>query len=291
MLELGSDPETTRSIWAALPRLPWAIAGQAKPGATALALVGGSESNRTDEAVVAAQAYGMGKVLWTGTSDTWRWRYRAADSYHHRFWGQVVRWAASDKLPAGTRFVRFGPVKPQVDSGEPVRLRARFLEGARVGPDLLVAARIFRAGDGHNPAAMVPLRPVAGRPEVFEGSASGLPVGSYLVRLDVPELAEPLELASAKPLPEARLDVVERFTPERIELAARSDLLDRLASETGGRVLHDYEGLQLPELLPRGTQEVVRAEEVALWDKPWALTMFFGALTLEWVLRKRAGLP
>ncbi len=99
MLQLDSDPERNREIWAALPRIPWLVAGRAKPGATVLAAAGTDDS----AAVMAAQPYGLGKVLWLGTDGTWRWRFRTGDRFHHRFWGQVARWAASARSPRATR--------------------------------------------------------------------------------------------------------------------------------------------------------------------------------------------
>ncbi len=35
----------------------------------------------TPRAVIATQAYGLGKVLWVGTDATWRWRFRKGDTY------------------------------------------------------------------------------------------------------------------------------------------------------------------------------------------------------------------
>lgn len=117
MLQLGATPELSRAIWQRLPQLPWVLAGRAKPGATTLVAVEGSGSGGAG-AVFAAQPYGLGKVLWVGTDATWRWRYRAGDLYHHRFWGQVVRWAAAGKLAAGNDWVRFGPDRSQLPEGE-----------------------------------------------------------------------------------------------------------------------------------------------------------------------------
>ena len=160
LLQFDAARDRNQSIWADLPRVPWVIAGRAKPGAHVLATAGEDDA----AAVMAAQSYGLGKVLWVGTDGTWRWRFRTGERYHHRFWGQVVRWAASGKLAVGNAFVRFGPEKARFEEGEAIRLQARISEGVDgVGPELLIAAKIFKAdantgrGTGE-PVAIVPLR-------------------------------------------------------------------------------------------------------------------------------------
>lgn len=292
MLQLAAGPGQSRAVWAGLPRLPWVLAGRAKPGATALVTVLGDES----AVIIAAQPYGLGKVLWVGTDGTWRWRHRIGDLYHHRFWGQAVRWAASGKLAAGNAFVRFGPVRPRVAAGDDVRIQARIAEGiAGAGADLIIAARIVPAGAGPNAPSvgLVPLRPLAGQPRTYEGTAPALPAGAYAVRLEVPELAGPLKLDSGPggaPL-QANLDVVTRETSERIELAAARNEVDTLAAQTGGRVLADSEADQLSSLLRARTHQSTRTEEVALWDHPGILLVLATLLAAEWVARKQAGLP
>ena len=304
MLQLASEPEQSLRIWSGLPRLPWVLAGKPKPGATVLATARDlvntdAEADPDAAAVIAAQPYGLGKVFWVGSGDTWRWRQRVGDAYHHRFWGQVVRWAAASQLTTGNGLVRFGPVRPRVGEGEAARLQARISEGvAGVSPDLLVAARVFKADPRTGQAtgeavALVPLRPAAGQPRTFEGSAPPLPLGPYTVRLDVPQLTEALHLdgSHGQPVPEAALHVTARDTSERVELAATRDPLDRLAAATGGRVFADFEADGLPPVLHARTRTVTRTEETRLWDQPASLLLFFAILTVEWVARKRIGLP
>ena len=167
MFALASESSQNLSTWSSLPRLPWVIAGRPKPGATVLA----TASSDGSPPAIAAQPYGLGKVLWVGTDGTWRWRHRVGDAYHHRFWGQVVRWSASGKLAAGNRFVRFGPLKPRAAEGEGVRIQARIAEGVEgVTPDLLIAARIHRLDASTRRAtgeavAIFPLAPAAGQPQ------------------------------------------------------------------------------------------------------------------------------
>jgi hypothetical protein len=295
MLQFDAAPDRNQSIWAALPRIPWLIAGRAKPGARVLATAGADDA----AAVMAAQSYGLGKVLWVGTDGTWRWRFRTGERYHHRFWGQVVRWAASGKLAAGNAFVRFGPEKAKFEEGEGIRLQARISEGVDgVGPDLLIAAKIFKAGakpgnGAGEPVAVVPLRGLSGQPRTFGGDALTLPAGRYVMRLDVPQIADALQLGSGPnaKVPEAAFEIVDAETSERVELAAARDQVEQLATATGGRVLADHEAGELAPLLRARIKQTTRVVETRLWDQPAYLMLLFGILTVEWVARKRFGLP
>ena len=289
MLQLGADPATSREAWTALPRLPWTLAGRAKPGATVLVNAGKDE----DSSVIAAMPYGLGKVLWVGTDATWRWRHRVGDAIHHRFWGQAVRWASSGKLGAGNRLVRFGPASSRARSGEGIKIQARVAESVRdVGADFLIAARVVKAGSKPGEAAaVVPLRPVPGRPRLFEGIAPALADGAYAIGLDAPALASSPGASTAGPIGEAPLTIAPRETSERVELAAIRDPLDRLASATGGKVFTVDNAGQLPALLKSKVKTTVKTEETPLWDHPAGLMLFFAIVGVEWVARKRLGLP
>src|SRR5262249_9273082 len=147
-------------------------------------------------AAPARQSYGFGRVLYVGLDSTWRWRFKAGDTYHHRFWGQVVRWAASDKpLLTGNEFVRFGPRKPVVPYGQEVALGVRFSELARkLGPEAPAAARVLRLREGKPEEAVATVnltRPEA-RPRELEAKLRDLPPGQYAVELAIPDLADQL---------------------------------------------------------------------------------------------------
>lgn len=296
MLQLSTDPDHGAGIWAELPGLPWMLAGTIKPTATALAFAV-PDSTAT---VIAAMPYGLGKVLWIGTDGTWRWRFRAGDAVHHRFWGQVAAWAARDKLSAGNRSVQFGAVPPRVPEGAPVVIRARFDETVAPPPPLVVAQVLpnAKAESAERdppipvPVAVIALQPRGDPPGVLEGSVPTLPPGSYRVRLDVPQLAnDQLDNADAATKPTAPLEVIPRASTERIELTANPDAIRRLANATGGRVFTPDDIDALPATLK--TRTIVRAkiETTRLWDRPEALIAFVAILTIEWLLKKRAGLP
>ncbi len=287
MLQLGSSATASGEAWAGLPRLPWALVGRSKPGASVLA----TTREGDDSAVLAAMPYGLGKTLWIGTDSTWRWRYRVGDALHHRFWGQIVRWASSGKLGAGNRLVRFGPSTTRARSGEGIKIQARIAETVPdVGPDFLVAARVTKTGS-KEAAAIVPLRAVPGRPRLFEGIAPPLSEGTYAILLDAPALATTPGAEAAGPIGEASLTVAPRETSERIELSASRDALDRIAAATGGKVFTLDDASGLPALLQSKVKTVTKTEETPLWDHPAGLFLFFGIVGVEWIMRKRLGLP
>jgi len=60
------------------------------------------------KALLVTRQTGNGKVALLLSDRTWRLREGAGDLYHHRFWGQLVRWGAGPNLRAGTREIRLG---------------------------------------------------------------------------------------------------------------------------------------------------------------------------------------
>src|SRR5437868_5360782 len=127
---------TTASLWATLPPHYWGLVGKAKPGAVTLAYVSNGtpspdpkvESERErNNALMVRQNFGFGRVVFVGLDSTWRWRFKNGDTYHHRFWGQVIRWAATDKpLVTGNEYVRFGTREPIYRAGQEIELVVRF---------------------------------------------------------------------------------------------------------------------------------------------------------------------
>ncbi|MEW4567029.1 hypothetical protein AB1L88_04100 [Tautonia sp. JC769] len=304
MLQFAADPPANRAAWEGLAPLPWVLAGQPKPGATPLLVPNQPEANPSTRAVAAAHPYGLGKVVWIGTDGTWRWRLRVGDAYHHRFWGQLIRWAAEASPPSGNRLVRFGPDRPAVPSGAPVPLIARFSSDVPgVGPDLLAAVRLYNADPDPDatppdpdsspptdPLALIPLHPSPDRPGTFEALTPSLPPGRYRALLDAPSLSL-FFASSGLPAPESTFTVSPEPTTELIDLASDPSLLSTLASRTGGRLLPDSSAGQLPSLLRSQTLSRTLTAETPLWDTPLGLLAFFSLLTAEWLLRKRAGLP
>jgi hypothetical protein len=289
-MKLDAENGKSATRWAELPRHYWAVVGKAKPGATVLATI------EKDQALIVRHHYGFGRVLYVGLDSTWRWRYKAGDTYHHRFWGQAIRWAAADKpLVAGNEYLRFGTPQPLYRQGEEVEVVVRLNEEAGpIKPDLLSAARVLRK-DGkagtEETVALLPLGKREGQPRVLQGKLANLPAGQYAVELAIPELAGKLDdPASKKPL-RATFHVLPPESSEMIDLQTNWPLLEELAVKSGGQVFTPEDAAELVKKLAAQATPTTEHQEQALWQWWVILVVVVALLTGEWAGRKWVGLP
>jgi hypothetical protein len=295
--------------WKALPGHYWGVAGKAKKGATTLAyVVRGDASKWTAEerrkaeeenALMVRSSYGFGRVFFVGLDSTWRWRFRIGDLYHHRFWGQTIRWAASDKpLLAGNKYVRFGTPQAVYLGTDVVKVVVRLTEDAGAIPEnLLARARLVRQkGKKETTVALVELKRRPLQPRVLDGEVRDLPAGEYFIELDIPEMKEKLQPTvgeDGKPVAlRAPFTVTPGESGEMIQLATNWTLLKEMADKNGsGKVYTPENASELVELLAAKAVTKTEVDETRLWQSKWLLILLVCLLTVEWVSRKWIGLP
>jgi hypothetical protein len=288
-LQLGDTSALSRWIWENLPRHFWVMAGDAKDGAEVLADVAG-------KAVIARQNYGFGRVLYVGIDSTWRWRYKVGDKYHHKFWGQVAQWAASDRLlpaqnAAGT--IRFGTREPAFRMGQDVEVIARGTEAVtKLQPNTLKGARIIKLPANEKEVeklvSLVPLSQPENRARDLTGKIRELAPGKYAVELVIDDWVNSLQ---ETPTPRSAFEVLPPDNEELTELSADMPLLEEIAKSTGGKV---YTPDKVNELLEKLSAQVAKVESASRHParKSWiTLVVVLGLLAAEWGLRKWAGLP
>lgn len=300
---VGPDDEDQDMTLSALPGHPWACTGTPKPIASVWARVelDGVDVNPEDMAAVVHQYYGFGQVVWFGIDSTWRWRRRAGDRWHHRFWGQLVRWAAQNKSSAGNDQVRMTLSDILIDEFESSDVSVRWnpnlvpqLEGATV--EVLVQPEqqnkdplddAGAPGEAVEPEPRrVQLEPLEGSPERFSGRLTGLKPGTYDVQLNV----EDSRLQLDTPI-ESELIVQKKLSTELANINCNREFLQQLATLSGGEMLEPWQVSDLPDILrPEDTSENI-VQEKTLWDHWLLLLLFFVLLTAEWIIRKMNGLP
>jgi len=292
MFQFDVDPNKNRAIWSQLPGHLWGMVGEAKPAATVLAYAMQSHKKidlqeERRSAVIVRQQYGFGQVVWIGIDSTWRWRHRTGDKYHHRFWGQLGRWAASHKALAGNEHVKFGPERTDIEVGEDAVMRARWTgQFLKAHPRLKAEVHILRVdADRLQPFSVISLKPEKGRPFTHLGRAFSLPEGKYQLKLVAPD--------GSLPGPDivAPLYVRERLTTETMNLTANRQLMTQIAQISRGKLFLPDEIEHLPEQFQKPERQLKVGDEIELWDHWLVMVLFFGLLMTEWVVRRLNGLP
>jgi len=292
VLRFEEDQRANAEIWENLPGHSWGLIGVVKPGATVWASAMPDRGKPVpgwdrEHALFAQQYVGAGQVVWLGVDSTWRWRYGVGDAYHHRFWGQLARWAADFKAAVGNEFVRFGVDRPSIATDEETVIRARWdAKLLRKFPGLRARARVMRVnGALEEEAAVIELKPTDSRAIIYEGRASRLKAGEYRIRLETDDA--PLGDAPIQ----ADLLVTERLTPELADVSANREWLAEIAKATSGRLFDAGDAKDLPGLFARATESVTEQRQVSIWNHWLVLTVLLGLLSTEWILRKLNGLP
>jgi hypothetical protein len=305
-LQLGNTLGASVERWADLPKIYWGALGRVKPGAAVLATdrdpnattSGDIATWEKEHALVAWHNVGFGRVLYIGVDGTWRFRLRIGDAIHHRFWGQILRWAAADQpLMAGNASVRFGARRSIVPQGEDVEIAARWLDIRQpLKLNSAASVRIVRTMPNRpdEPVATVPLSRQESRPRDLAAKIRDLPAGEYAAELVIPDRASELTVAGpggkASPL-RAHFRVTPRESTELSDLSCDIPLLEEIAAKSGGRVFQADEASQIVPLLAQRmiTRDVHHERRLAeSWITLVALLLLLG---FEWALRKAAGLP
>jgi hypothetical protein len=302
-LRMDPNPGMSLEIWNNLPPHYWAITGRAKDGAVTLASVPQANAPRDpaaaaeverNNALIVRQNFGFGKVVYVGIDSTWRWRFKKGDTYNHRFWSQVIRWAASDRaLVAGNEFVRFGSREPVYRADQEVAIVARLSDKVKKLPaDALAGARLIRKPKPgvEEIVGLMPLRPHPVIPRELDGSQANLPAGEYDVELVIPDIEDKLNGPDGKKL-RAHFQVLPADTGEMLDLGTNWNLMEDLAAKSGGKVFPAERAGELVELLRSRTATREFAVEQKMWQSWWTLILLIVLLSLEWVARKFAGLP
>lgn len=240
----------------------------------ALGEVAERKKREAENALLVTRQTGSGKVAMLLADRTWRLREGVGDVYHHRFWGQLVRWGAGPNLRAGDSKLRLGTDQLTYTGDDRVKIMARLRDG-ELNPlmdENLVAKVKHESGE----VIEIPLAPRENSNGLHEALAGPFRrPGNYevAVRDEVVTTFRVVGALSAVELSETTLN---------------RPLLESIASTSGGRV-YDGEGT-LAELFLRGDETRTELRETSLWDIWPVFTLLAILLTAEWVMRRRGGL-
>ena len=298
-------------IWASLPVMRWRFPVESlKPGATVLAYAQPGEDagigfsatqeerehyleqrleQETRNALVIVQRYGQGTVIMLPFDRTWRWRYGVGDVYHHKFWGQMMRWGAGENLRSGGEHVRLGTDKLVYSPGDTVKVVSRLIDKSFSG----VNKKKFGATVKFDGQTML-------RKEFdYRDDSNGYydldfkaeeASGYYTIALTGDIIDELREDGSAKNI-ETVIAVKTLDNPiERSVMNADPTWPAKIAATTGGKLLTPTDIMNADSLFGEGNRDEVLIQEKTLWDK-WPLFILMGIIIgFEWFYRKKGGL-
>ncbi len=260
------------SFWA-IHRIP-----AVKPGATVLA-TGKDDQGRELPALI-TQRYGEGRSAALAIADLWRWGMKDAEQQTElaKAWRQFLRWSVVD-VPSRLEVTQNFSDESGISSAK-IEARVRDLK-FEPQDDAVVKLKI-QHHDGT-------VKEISADPSLEE---AGQFMAEYLsediegYRIEVKAInAEGKEIDSA--------EVAHAWNHEAAEyahLGPNSELLEKIAETTGGRMLRLDSLGQLPALLSQVDFPVSETREHPLWHSPWWFLLALGCFLGEWALRRRSGM-
>ena len=259
-------------------------------GTAALDALAKRGEHEAASALLVTRQTGKGKVALLLTDRTWRLREGAGDLYHHRFWGNLVRWGAGPVLRSGGSRVRLGTDQLTYTADVRVKVTAR-LRGVELNPvmDEGLKAELLRNGEL---ISSVPLASVTGSNGLHEAELAPLAEpGRYEVRLRG-EQADRLSAEDGNAGVTAGFRVVGSRGPvELAETTLNRPLLETVAQLSGGKVVDAAHAGDLTGLFLKEGDARKELRETPLWDNALVLGLFALLLAAEWVIRRGGGLP
>jgi uncharacterized membrane protein len=281
---LVDDPAANAAKWNKLPYLmDYQDPGIPKPGAAVLAGMITPEGRKLP--LLITESFGRGRTAIMATGGSWRWQMSSplGDTAHDLFWQQLLRWLVSDTPGHVAASV---PAQMLLDNGA-VTLTADVRDQKyNPAPDAKVEAHILGPG---GVSALVEMTPVPDSPGQFQAAWSAPKTGAYLTEVTAqradPGTGKVAELGRDV-LTFQRMDgVAENFHTEQ-----NRELLERLATQTGGQYWKPADLGKLPAAIPFSEAGVTIRETRDLWNLPLVFLVLLLLRFSEWWLRRKWGI-
>ena len=277
-LQWSASASESAAAWDQLPPPQWIGTVEPNPGAEVLleAIAGEGESHP----VMVTHRYGAGKVVYLGFDESWRWRKGRDDDPQRRFWLQLADWAGEIPFAAKGERVALGADRITLSEGETATLRTRFKDIDGNSDSTAELEAVFTK-DGQAFASY----PLAGEADtgMYRGKTAALPAGKYEVRIRDRAMGETYDEAVMQMFVAAHPDL------EMTRTALNRGVLGSITRASSGRFHPEEDAEGLIEHLESLVEKVEESRVTYLWRSWWWFLGIIVLLTLEWILRKRAG--
>ena len=275
--QIAESEQASAARWDGLP--PVTIVNpitEVKPGATTLLT-----STPDDLVVLAFQRYGAGKTLAFPVQDSWMWQMHAdvsvEDQTHEMFWRRLLRWLV-DGVP--DQVVARAP-QEQVEPGDTVNILAEV--GDANFEELNNSAVVAIVTDPSGDLSELPMEWTAEKDGEYRATFTAAEEGFYEIHVEASGGEDFLG-------EDAAYVQVAPSDAEYYDSTMRAPLLQRVASETGGRFYTPDTVASLVEDVQYVGGGVTVVEELDLWDMPALLLLLVSLILGEWGYRRMRGL-
>jgi hypothetical protein len=293
---IAADGSESDRLWRSLPPIPGAhMFDQVKPNAAILL------ETEDRKPLLVSQDLGRGRTL-AFAGETWVWPRGsvlpgATQDHalaHRRFWRQTILWLARKENQDEN------PINLVLDQRRiPRSGRLEFSANARDAKGDPLAGVTFRTRIEPIAPANAPLVPEPGKDAAKPSESASVFVqgsearGNYIARGEPGEYRLTVEgIVNGQPIGEASARfLVSQEDRELEQPTADPALLASIAATTGGKVLTPESLIkELASIDLRQFSEFESQEEFRLWDN-WPLFLIFVAtISLEWIVRRKAGM-
>lgn len=301
--KIVEDPEQNRRVLAAMPQfLGTNYMQRLKPAATLLAQSATPIPQAGIMPIIASQTYGRGRTVAFAPDTTADWgrffesQWGEGDNrYFRRFWRNTIRWLTENST-GGNKRLQIETDRVIYRTGQPIQLTARATdEQARETIDyqLTASVKLSNAQPSASAPPVLSLSPTA-QGKVYTGNLET----QFLAATMGDEVSHVFASYEIEIVATEKGNEVSRATTrvmilpdlhELVQPRARADVLDRLATASGGQTLRsagDLLSLMRSLRVTAGDSIISRQP---LWDRAWLWALILTLLAIEWSLRRLSG--
>ncbi len=279
LTRIAEGRDDSRLLWGRLPGFRFFFpVTRLKPAAMVLAEHTSPDFRRGGRGMpmIAMQNVGAGRVVFTGTDESYRWRSIYEQAYN-RYWINGIRYLFEGRMQAGNTRLRLMASDDKVDLGDAIEITAEARDEA-LQPVLVDSYPVLIEREGEA-AETVQLVQVEGVPGSYSLRFRPSQLGAYRVR-SADKVGKNVELTF-----QVTAAQIERPGPmDRAELKA-------IAATVGGELFDTPQQLlaALDRIPSRSATDTFRTPH-AIWDGWPTIVFVLVVLSLEWLLRKRFNL-
>jgi uncharacterized membrane protein len=281
---LVDDPAANAAKWKKLPYLmDYEDPGTPKPGANVLLNMITPEGKKLP--LLITENFGRGRTAIMATGGSWRWQMSSplGETAHDLFWQQLLRWVVSDTPGHVSAAV---PAQMLLDNGTTTITADVRDQQYNPAADARVEAHILGPS---GVSALVEMSPVPDNPGQFAATWSAPKPGAYLTEVTAQRndpATNTVKELGRDVLTFQRMDgVAENFHTEQ-----NRELLEHLASQTGGQYWKPADLGKLATNIPFSEAGVTMRQTKDLWDLPLVFLILVALRFSEWWLRRKWGI-